>query len=206
MGWLDTLWEAISGQFSPDPPANPVQACPNGSCAITPERAQEVFDALAANPNIPFDYPPDCCYARATEMVRMMDAMGVESGKVWTYAQPGKALVPMTSRNQPVRFPPSRRGEQVMWGYHVAPTVDVIQPNGSVRKMVMDPSLTNGPVTIEEWNRIMSGSGSGISHTATTGNDVWFRSAEGRTYPVPSGEPQAAMAGHIVTRDAALRP
>ena len=204
MGWLSAMWEAVTSLFSSDPPDNPVQACPSGTCAITPERAQEVFDALAANPDIPFDYPPDCCYARATEMARMMDQMGVESGKVWTYASPRGALVPMASRNQPVRFPPGRRGQQVKWGYHVAPTVDVIQPDGSVQKMVMDPSLTRGPVTIAEWNRIMSGPGSDISQTATTGKDVWYRFPDGRTVPVPPGEPQAAMAGHIVTRDNAL--
>lgn len=204
MGWLSGLWEAVTSLFSTDPPESPVQSCPQDSCAISPERAQEVFDRLAANPNIPFDYPPDCCYARATEMVQMMDEMGVESGKVWTYASPGRALVPMTPGNQPVRFPPNRRGEQVKWGYHVAPTVDVVQPDGSVRKMVMDPSLTSGPVTIEEWNRIMSGPGSGISHTATTANDVWYRTPAGRTIPVPPGEPEAAMAGHIATRNDAL--
>ena len=43
----------------------------------------------------------------------------------------------------------------VFWSYHVAPTVAVQTPQGVVR-MVIDPSLFAGPVTIEEWTAVMS--------------------------------------------------
>ncbi|MEM9500895.1 MAG: protein-glutamine glutaminase family protein [Pseudomonadota bacterium] len=201
MGWLSDLWDAVTGVFSSSPPQEPTQPCTNGNCtdAISPERAQEVFDQLAANSSIPFDYPPDCCYARATEMVSMMDNMGVQSRKVWTYG----TLVPMTPQNAPVRFPPGN-GQQVIWRYHVAPTVNVTQPDGSVQPMVMDPSLASGPVTVNEWNQIMSGPGSNLSQTAFTDTDVWYRNQRGRIITEPSNGRQDAFAGHIATRDAAL--
>lgn len=207
MGWLSDLWGSVTSLFSSSPPEKPVQPCATGNCitAISPERAQEVFDHLSANPDIPFDYPPDCCYARATEMVSMMENWGIQSRKVWTYAPRGSALVPMTPQDNPVRFPPNT-GRQVLWGYHVAPTVDVIQPDGSVQPMVIDPSLTSRPVTVNEWNQIMSGPGSepGRMQTAMTDSDVWYRTPSGRESAIPPGEPQAAFAGHVATRDAAL--
>jgi hypothetical protein len=201
MGWLDTLWQKIVDLFAPSPPTVPAKTCPAGG--ITPQRAQEVFDKLKARKDIPFDYPPDCCYARASEMCDTMAGMGVPSRKVWTYGE----LHPTKPDGAPVRFPPKPAGQEVAWGYHVAPIVDVVQPDGSCRPMVMDPSLTNGPVTIDEWNRIMSGPGARIDQTATSKPDVFYRDPAGTEYgESPGHDRKSAFADHVMTRDAALTP
>ena len=53
---------------------------------------QSIFNAMAATscdpltvpvPCIPFRYPDDGCWARASEMCRLMIAMGRSPGKVW---------------------------------------------------------------------------------------------------------------------------
>lgn len=108
--------------------------------------AQTLFDLMAAQPDIAFAYPPDGCYARAHIMVQRMQAMGVTpSGKAWTFAPPGHALHAQTD-NDPDGY--------VEWGYHVAPTVQVRNPDGTVGDRVIDPSLFDRPVTPQEWARV----------------------------------------------------
>ncbi len=201
MNWLDDLWDAIVSVFSPAPPAACVTTCPSG--ALTMTQAQALFDRLAAHGEIPFDYPPDCCYARAMEMGDLMAAEGVESRRVWTYGN----LVPTKPDGSQVRFPPTPTGTPVEWGYHVAPTVQVQQADGSVQPMVMDPSLTSGPVSVDEWNRIMSGPGSSISQTASSDRSVFYRAPNGTEYhETATDNRKSAFADHIATRDATLRP
>jgi hypothetical protein len=114
---------------------------------LTAQEAQKLFDKLANDKNIPFDYPQDCCYARANEMCRQMQAAGVTCGKTWYYAAPGDSLqvtVPKT---------PVVPGGVVKWGYHVASTAEV-----EGQPMVFDPSLFKGPVTMDQWHASMTSS------------------------------------------------
>lgn len=201
MSWLSDIWSAIRDLFSPAPPASPVGKCPTDS--ITPQRAQEVFNQLKARTDIPFDYPPDCCYARASVMCDAMKDMGIPSRKVWTYG----TLVPMKPDGNPVRFPPNPSGKQVIWGYHVAPVVNVAQPDGSCVPMVMDPSLSDRPLTVAQWQAIMSGPGSQIDQTAFTDPSVFYRRADGSLYYETSGNNRsAAIKDHVMKRDAQLKP
>ncbi len=201
MSWLGDLWDAVCNFFSPAPAASSVSACPAG--AITPQRAQEVFNQLKARTDIPFNYPPDCCYARASVMCDAMKDMGIPSSKVWTSG----TLVPMKPDGTPVRFPPNPGGQQVIWGYHVAPVVQVAQPDGSCVPMVMDPSLSDRPLTVGEWNTIMSGPGSKIEKTVFTDPSVFYGPPEnGPEYESSSDNRKTAIDGHVKTRDAALNP
>ncbi len=200
MSFLSDLRDKIAKAFAPTPPAKTVQACPG---AISEKEAQKLFDKLKAHTEIPFNYPPDCCYARASAMSDLMAAEGVESNKVWTYG----TLVPMKPDGTPVRFPPAPTGRQVVWSYHVAPTIKVQRADGSCVDMVMDPSLTKGPVTVGEWNKIMSGPGSSLNKTAASSRDVFYRDEPGnRYYEKPGDDRNTAFAEHVKTRDAALNP
>ena len=120
---------------------------------MSPARAQQVFDAMAAAtcnpvtvppPCIPFMYPDDGCWGRAHEMCRLIVNMGVSPRKVWIQAAAGTYLHANT-RNNPNCY--------VEWNWHVAPTVCVRHWCFWLfaRQMVIDPALFMTPVTKATW-------------------------------------------------------
>ena len=111
---------------------------------VTPERAQEIFDQLAAMPDIAFGYANDGCYARAHIMCRRMFDMELTPKKSWAFEGDDEKLL--------VKMPDGRSAE---WWYHVAAVLPVQLPNGKVEDMVIDPSLFDGPVTLQKWGRVM---------------------------------------------------
>jgi uncharacterized Zn-binding protein involved in type VI secretion len=113
-----------------------------GPGPISPALAAALFDVVASQSDIAFRFPVDGCYARAHLMIQRMQQMGATPGKAWTFASPGDPLWVST---------PNHPDGVVSWGYHVAPTVPVQQPDGSVRDMVIDPSMFDRPVPVEEW-------------------------------------------------------
>jgi sulfur carrier protein ThiS len=115
--------------------------------AMSPSRAQQLFDAMSAcscaptttpAPCIPFLYPDDGCFARAEEMVRLLAAQGVTARKVWS-----KGWLVAPTRNHP--------SCSVTWGWHVAPTVRVRGTFPSVVTRVIDPSLFTAVATPDQW-------------------------------------------------------
>ena len=117
--------------------------------AVTPQRAQQLFDlcaskmccpASASAPCITFLYPDDGCWGRAHEMCRLMIADGAQPEKVWI-----KGNLHPNSQNKP--------GCVVGWGWHVAPTLQV-DPGGGPQTWVIDPALFNGPVPQTTWKSI----------------------------------------------------
>jgi hypothetical protein len=136
---------------------------------VSLKRAQEVFDAMAATtcnpvavppPCIPFMYPDDGCWGRAHEMCRLMIAMGLSPRKVWI------SLWPLTAatRNHP--------NCQVVWGWHVAPTLCVYYRRRwpwpwlwGGQTMVIDPSLFTGPVPVATWKSVQNNPNATLTHT-----------------------------------------
>jgi RHS repeat-associated protein len=109
--------------------------------SLSLEEAQELFDLMAGQDDIAFGYLADGCYARAHLMAQRMAERGIEVRKVWTFPEPEAEWISVDVSG----FPDEG------WRYHVAPTVSVIQEDGTVQRMVIDPSLFDSPVTIEEW-------------------------------------------------------
>ena len=101
-------------------------------------KAQELFMLFKSNKSIPFGYPIDGCYARATAMALMAEKHGVTMGKI--YAE-GFLQVKTDNPNYPL----------VRWGWHVAPVAYVKGKNGDVTLTVFDPSLFPGPVSEADW-------------------------------------------------------
>ncbi len=90
---------------------------------------------------IPFQYVVDGCYARAHKMRQVLDVKyGFDCEKVFSYEDPSAFLAVNT-------------GECcVYWWYHVAPLVTVWNVQKQrLEKYVMDPSMFDTWVTIEEW-------------------------------------------------------
>lgn len=107
---------------------------------ITMDRASELFKKAQKMDDIAWKYKPDGCYARAHLMARRFEEEGVRVDKVWIK---GDLYVPET---EPL----------IQWNFHVAPIVYVKNAKGETQKMVIDPSLFDKPVTVEEWDNKMS--------------------------------------------------
>lgn len=131
---------------------------------ISPERADELFREMASKADsIPFDYPQDCCYSRAHEMCRDMQADGVDCGKVWNYQNPG----PPPGNPLSVSTPNSPTGG-VTWRYHVAPILNVQGDDGVTRPMVIDPSMFDQPVSVDAWKAKQNAPDSVTQYTDAT--------------------------------------
>ena len=107
---------------------------------LSEEAAQALFEDLAGLDYVPFDYPKDGCPARAHEMCRVMRERGIDCAKAWNF---GVTAAPNI-------VSPEFGG--IRWVYHVAPIVCVRQADGSVRQLVLDPSIDQTrPLTVDEW-------------------------------------------------------
>lgn len=113
---------------------NVLQKKPLNNQTITKEKAQELFTKASNMKDIAFKYAYDGCYARAHLMARRFETEGVRVDKAWIK---GDLYVP---------------GTDIQWNYHVAPLVYVEGKDGTIEKMVIDPSLFDRPVTLEEWD------------------------------------------------------
>ena len=96
---------------------------------------------------IPFLYPDDGCWIRAHIMCHLMRDGGPDlttnppetPAKIWIDFPPGTYI---PTHNHP--------NCQVPWGWHVAPTLQVIQPGGN-ETWVVDPSVSPGPEFKNDW-------------------------------------------------------
>lgn len=189
---LEGAWKAIKSLFTDTPAGSSSTKCPH---AVSPEAAQKAFDELKARDDIPFDYPTDCCYSRAHEMCRTLQEKNVPCGKVWNYAHDfdaGGASLHVPTPNSP--------SGAVDWRYHVAPTVPVTQPDGSVRDMVMDPSMFDKPVPVEEWVKAQNDPTSIVRKTDSTPYFTTPTGADSMTDPDFS-EAHQQLARHRIERD-----
>ncbi len=109
---------------------------------ISEEYAVELFNMLAARPEIPFLYPQDGCYARAHAMSRILEELGIISGKVFVEGD-----LRVETNRSPDGY--------VEWWYHVAPIV-MVRKNGQNVPFVFDPSIFQRPVPVAEWTGIQT--------------------------------------------------
>jgi hypothetical protein len=153
------------------------------------EAAKWMKDFKDSRKDIPFDWPRDCCYTRAREMCNQLKAEGRTPGKVWNYAPPGEALKANTS---------NVKEGYVEWGYHVAPTVPVRRKDGTVTDMVLDPSLSDKPLTPDEWKALQ---GKPASTLVQSDAAPYYRAPDGRVMVDPGdSEVNTTLAGHRANR------
>lgn len=146
-------------------------------CCVSPRRAQQLFDLCAAQscnpvtvpvPCIPFLYPDDGCWARASEMCRLMINAGALPRKIWI-----DGTLHALTRNNPQCF--------VDWGWHVAPVLCVRRWRWLFcccfgRDMVIDPSLFTTPVTKAQWKGVQGDPAATLTITAHTYYASWHPS------------------------------
>jgi hypothetical protein len=116
---------------------------------LTIEEAKIIFDWMKNQGDIPFRYTEDGCYARAHLMIKRMQAMGLNPGKIWVMATVNHVFVSTPYGTKMVN---GVKGE--LWGYHCAPTVKVRLADGKVQTCVIDPSLCSTPVLAGTWENL----------------------------------------------------
>lgn len=125
---------------------------------ISSSQANDLFRKFVGNPNIPFKYPIDGCYARATAMARMAEADKITMGKVYAEGF-------LQAKTDSAAYPIAR------WGWHVAPVAYVKKADGKIDLMVFDPSLFDKPVGIDEWKSRMLDKSDGAESRI---NDLYY--------------------------------
>ena len=103
---------------------------------ITMKRARELFEQQKQRKDIAWNYQDDGCYARAHLMTRAFKDQGIISDKVWARGDFSMKAVD---------------GREIKWNYHVAPVVYVKKPSGRMAKVVIDPSVSDRPVSVNDW-------------------------------------------------------
>jgi len=110
---------------------------------VEPVDPDVIFDDMADESDIAFNYPIDGCFARAYLMqMRILQRYGILPWKVWAFDD--------------LKVTTTGSFGDVTWGYHVAPIIPVTQPDGTLKWFVIDPSIADGPVTTDEWLTLMN--------------------------------------------------
>lgn len=166
--WAKAICDRIHGAPPASPPPPPEWGTggsgPPGSDGnpLTQGQAIALFGLLRDQPQIPFGYAREYCFARAHEMYRILNGLGIESRKVWhfgNYVDSEGGPYDDDGRVIPeggIRVEHPALGT-IVWVYHVAPTVAVRNADGSVGRMVLDPSLFEGPATEAQWRNEQQG-------------------------------------------------
>lgn len=106
---------------------------------LSPEELKSLFHFAQSMDDIAFGYKTDGCYARAHLMARRFEEKGYSVEKAWI--------------NGDLRI----AGENpVRWNYHVAPSVYAYDEQGNVQRMIIDPSVSDKPLSAEEWSGMMT--------------------------------------------------
>jgi hypothetical protein len=142
---------------------------------VSMTRAKQLFDLCAAQscnpltvpaPCIPFLYPEDGCWARASEMCRLMILDSAHPRKVWI-----DGVLNAKTKNSPAC--------EVWWGWHVAPTLCVRKWSWFFfysQTHVIDPSLFTAPVTVATWKNVQNDPAATLTYTAHTYYASWHPS------------------------------
>ncbi len=113
----------------------------------TTSELQLEFDKLAADKEIPFEYIPDGCYARAHLMCDQLHKDSINSAKMF---------VMLENPYSPGRLTADNKYMHAEWWYHVAPMVFAADDKtGKVEPFIMDPSMANHPMKPQEWVHAM---------------------------------------------------
>lgn len=117
-----------------------------GSKPVSLHTCVRLFDDFVKTPG--FDYYRDGCYARAHLMCRALEKMDIAPAKVWAFKN--------------IEFANGWRCEETLslqvndqltlnWDYHVAVCLPVRMPDKSIQNIVLDPTVMNGPTTVQQW-------------------------------------------------------
>lgn len=119
---------------------------------ISLARAERLFDDLAKAKDIPHEFVDEGCHFRAHVAGKRLEDAGVYSDKAFLRPLSGADLK-IPSDRTPLGF--------TLGMFHTAPCVLVKGDNGEARRLVLDPSLFDGPVPVQTWAEHMYPLGEG---------------------------------------------
>lgn len=126
--------------------ADQATSAPGLTKVLTPQQAQALFDKVANDPDIPHKFIDDGCHFRSTMAAKSLEDEGAFSEKIVTNAD--RSDLKINSDLSPAGF--------TLCMFHMATAVWVDAGEGPERR-VIDPSLADGPVSIDDWQRHMHG-------------------------------------------------
>ncbi len=109
--------------------------------AISEARVRELYDIMAAAPDIPHHFVDDGCMFRAHVIAKRLEEAGVFSEKIIHQTTGGDLKI--NSDKAAIGF--------TLAMFHIATAVYVKTEGGSIERRVIDPSLCDGPATPELW-------------------------------------------------------
>ncbi len=107
---------------------------------ITPERAQQLFDQIAAAPDIPHDMVHEGCHFRAHLVAKRIDNEGVYTEKVWIR---GEGDLRIASKHAQIGY--------TLAMFHNATMVYVDTGDLHPERWVIDPTVCDAAVPLTEW-------------------------------------------------------
>jgi hypothetical protein len=144
----------------------PNEAPPVDGAILPLFSAVAVFDVLAARGDISFGYPLEGCWARSRAMATMAHAIPSVPALEQIWAFPRGAFDPVAGILDCTRLGPDGPAARfrvngvggapgVTWTFHVACT-GWAHIGGTAVRVVYDPSLFDGPVTVGAWLEVMN--------------------------------------------------
>jgi hypothetical protein len=106
----------------------------------TLDQVREVVAEIAADPAYVFDFIAWGCEFRAHKMAVDLEEAGIPHGKAF-------ALGTLGAKNEVM---------EVTWRHHVAPLVYAVDHDGQVQALVIDPGVSDEPLTLEAWIDLLS--------------------------------------------------
>ncbi len=101
--------------------------------------AEKLYATLIDDKTIPYGYPYEGCYARATAMSQIAEKQNIITGRI---VVEGKLQAKLDLLRYPI----------VRWKYwHVAPVAYVKQLDGTIVLMAFDPTLASRPIETTKW-------------------------------------------------------
>lgn len=119
----------------------------------TDDELLQACQEIARNTRIPFSYIHDGCYARAHVMCETLRKSGINRAKIFAFGD-------LHAKNKYM---------DANWWYHVAPLVFATNPHTQkVEGKVLDPGLSESPLTPDQWIQMISSSSVRVDITKET--------------------------------------
>lgn len=123
-----------------------------GNQPISLERCVDIFNQFAARKG--FDFYEDGCYNRAHVMCRSLEDEGIAPAKVWAF-QDTQMIAGFEHKEALWTMVDETLNHKETWQYHVAACVPVRMPDDTVQNVVLDPTIMNGPATVQQWQEVL---------------------------------------------------
>ena len=103
-----------------------------------------------------FNYAQDGCYHRANLIIAELLKQDIDDAKkmfaISTIEKDGKSRPALKTKTEYIT---EKGNHEVEWHYHVAPFVK-ISIDGNISEMIIDPAVSNHPLTVSEWLSLIS--------------------------------------------------